>query len=158
MPLRRDETWDRNFNRSEFYIRQAVNEGLSFGDWYETAKETGLSYRYTNMRADWRDVQSLYRWESSLQGLDPDAEVPDLYTIEGRAGQRYNYLAGVEYSYWDHVENKWAKSVRMVTSEGLSTTDDYVGQAEDLFAAGGTYDDPTAHGFTLRFINRRPGL
>jgi hypothetical protein len=148
----RTSSWQSAFGSVKAFMLKAVNSAMSFNEFYDTTKETGISYRRTNMLTDWRNVQGLYKFEQSIGQLNPDSIIPSRYMTDEAHSVNYNVLAGVEYKYTDALTGETITGMRMVDSDELSTTNDYLSRAQELFREGAPYADPSARDFKLRFV------
>lgn len=148
----RSSSWQSSFGAAKSFMSKAVNDGMTFNSFYDTMKDAGMSYRRTNMLTDWRSTQNLYKFESILGALDPDKPISARYVSDESHSVHYNYLAGVEYKWTDAVTGKTETGMWMVDSDELSSMNDYVGRAAELFKEGAPYADPTARDFKLRFV------
>lgn len=151
----RTPSWLRQFNASKSFMLKAINDEVTFNDFYDLMKSAGLSYRRTNMLTDFRNVQGLYKFEDLLDKLDPFKVIAQQYVTNEGHSVNYNYLAGVEYKYTDPFTGETITGIRMVDSETLSTKADYIERAESMFKEGAPYADPSARDFKLRFVLTR---
>jgi hypothetical protein len=151
----RTSAWRDAFGAVKSFMLKAINSEMSFNDFYSVAQDTGISYRRERMLTDWRSVQGLYKFESSITALDPNAIIPSRFVTDEMHSVNYNYLAGVEYKYTDAVTGETITGMRMVDSDELLSKADYLNTAIDLFGEGKPYADPSAREFKLRFVMSR---
>lgn len=154
MPTRTPD-WKAAFGRIEFFMRQAVEQRMSFNEFYRLAQEQGLSYRRERMLADWRDVQGLYRFELPLQRLRPETVIPTHMISRVNPNQRANYLVGVKYERWDPVTARMVTEVRVIMAETLEEKYKYEEAARSLYAEGAEYQDPTATNFRVSWVTAK---
>lgn len=154
----RTSAWKDAFGSTKAFILKAVNQGMSFNDFYDTAKETGISYRRERMLTDWRNVQGLYKFEASISKLDLDKVISSRFVTDESHSVNYNYLAGVEYKYTDAITGEDVIAMRMVDSNELSAKSDYISRAAELYKEGAAYADPSARDFKVRFVESKRGF
>ena len=153
--LDRTSGWQQAFGFIEPYARQAVAGGLSFRSFYETMKDAGFSYRRSRMLTDWRQVGDLYIHEAEITALPSESVVPERYATVSDKKQRANYLALVEYEYYDPITDKMVTSHRMIGSQSLMKKGTYEHTAATAFSPGRPYADPSATNFNLRVVLRK---
>jgi hypothetical protein len=155
-PIRTD-VWSRQFYTVRAFMEKAVDEAMSFNEFYNLASDEGFSYRRERMLTDWRNVQGFYKFEEQLNNLDSSHTIPDRYVTDDTHSVNYEYLAAVEYKFIDPLTGETIKGTRMVSSDSLLSTGEYVDRASELFNEGGMYEDPSAHDFHVRFVMGRGG-
>ena len=145
---------DRGILRPIMY--QAIRQGHSFNAFYRSARDKGITYRRSDMLADWADVRAELQSESHRQSLSagdiPEAvEVGKLqFTIPGF----YYYRTRVDYIHPD-VEGQKAVFITVKSEEPL-TYGDILRQLSEKFQ-GEKYESlANVRGYELMSAVHRP--
>ena len=156
--VERDRPWEKAFSMASPYIHQAVDTGMSCASFWRVVRDTGIAYAREKMREDWRAVKDIYKWETSIARLRPETPIPTRWVDVGRPKQKQNYLVCVEYTYTDKLTGEEETGRRFISSSKLYSKSRYEHTAQQAFAPGRKYVDPTATDFHVRFVLAKPGL
>lgn len=148
----RTSSWKKSFGEVKSFMLKAVNDLMSFNDFYDTAREAGISYQRQRMLRDWDSVRGLYAHEEHIHTLNPELAIGEYDVSKEFYTKNYNYLAGVEYKYFDVMTQTWETGMRMIDMDALQTPNEILTRAIDVFGADSPYRDPSATDFKLRYV------
>jgi len=77
MPPQEEEEWSFARRLAQPFVREAPRVHETFASWYREARETGISYRRTDMLEDWRRERGLVVHEAELSRLRPETLPPE---------------------------------------------------------------------------------
>jgi hypothetical protein len=124
------EEWSYRRRVAQPFVSAAASEYDVFARWYEDARESGLSYRRTDMLEDWRREKGLIRYQAVCEQLRDDTQPPDrIFTDTPWEGLRSALMYEFRIEGWDRETGE--SFVRF----GAVTTDTHltVGEAKALY-------------------------
>lgn len=145
---------DRGILRPLMY--RAIQQGASFNAFYNSARNKGISYRRSDMLADWSDVRSEVGQSRSLRGLSRGdiPEAIDVGAVKFTRPGNYYYRVRVDYKE-PSIQGKKFQFITAVFEEP-ATVGEILQDVSRKFLAGEYEPAHTVKGFQLVSALHRP--
>lgn len=152
------EGWSFRRRIAQPFVTAAASEYDVFARWYETARETGISYRRTDMLEDWRREKGLVRYQAVCERLADGTQPPErVFTDTPWDGLRSSLMYEFRITGWDRETGESFTRFGAVTSDSLLTVGEAKGIYEDTYVAGALYGEWADVEISLLAVRHKTG-